>query len=221
MTTMTRFYNTIAAATEGLYKERGSKFIAYAFPISHEDEAISKLKQVRSNHPKARHYCYAYRLTPDGSVYRQNDDGEPSSTAGRPILGQIDSYELTNVLVVVVRYFGGKLLGASGLITAYKESTNDALKQAIIRKCEVRAHFELRFQYAIMGALMESLNRYGATILHQDFDEKGPTIRVSLPLTNPEQQMDQIIAATLHRYVGEIEGERTFEQMSVTRFEDH
>ena len=125
-------YQTIANPAEGFFKDRGSKFIAYAYPVDSESDWQERLAEVRQLHPKARHWCYAYRLGTDGNNFRANDDGEPSGTAGKPILGRIDSFELVNVMVVVVRYFGGTLLGASGLIHAYKEATADALKGAEI-----------------------------------------------------------------------------------------
>src|SRR5690606_2431913 len=109
------------------FKDRGSKFLAYAFPINDEQELKGKLKELKALHPKAGHHCYAYRLGLDGNQYRANDDGEPSGSAGKPILGQIDSAGVTNVLVVVVRYFGGTLLGVPGLINAYKTATAEAL----------------------------------------------------------------------------------------------
>lgn len=214
------FYHSIEKSSEGLYRERGSKFIAYAYPVASLADVTERLQEVRSMHPKARHHCYAYRLGMDGNEYRQNDDGEPSGTAGRPILGQIDSFELTNTLVVVVRYFGGKLLGASGLITAYKESTQDALQKAKIIRHEVQAHFRLSFHYAVMGSLMQNLNNMGARIEKQEFDE-SPSIWIALRLPDCETLMDRIIAGTLEMYEEEVQGKRTFDQLSVERFEDH
>lgn len=214
------FYFSIEKITQGLYKEKGSKFIAYAFPVESLDAVTEKLQEVKSMHPKARHHCYAYRLGTDGNEYRQNDDGEPSGTAGRPILGQIDSFDLTNTLVVVVRYFGGKLLGASGLTTAYKESASDALQKARVVRHEVRAHFRLSFDYAVMGSLMQNLNKYGARIEKQLFDE-DPAIWISLSLSDSEELMDRIIASTLDMYEEEVQGKRTFDQLSAERFEDH
>ena len=132
-------YQTIRGESNGEFRDRGSKFIAYAYPVYTEEEWQEKLEAVRKAHPKARHHCYAYRLGLDGHNFRANDDGEPSGTAGRPILGQIDSFGLVNVIVIVVRYFGGTLLGASGLITAYKNSAADALSRR--RPVLVHAHF--------------------------------------------------------------------------------
>ncbi len=214
------FYNSIEIKSEGLYKEKGSKFLAFAFPVVSLEEVTEKLQEVKSMHPKARHHCYAYRLGRNGNEYRLNDDGEPSGTAGRPIMGQIDSFELTNTLVIVVRYFGGKLLGASGLITAYKESTHEALQKAKVVRHEVRAHFQLSFDYAVMGTLMQNLNKYGARIDKQVFDE-SPSIWISLSLLDCETVIDRIIAATLNKYEEEVQGKRTFDQISVERFEDH
>ena len=125
-------YNTITAASEGLFTDRGSKFIAYAFPIKSEEEIKEYLEEIKKEHWKARHHCYAWRLGIDGNTYRANDDGEPSGTAGKPILGQLDSFEITDTLVVVVRYFGGTKLGVGGLINAYKSAAIDALQQVEI-----------------------------------------------------------------------------------------
>ena len=127
-------YKTVAGPAHGEYKDRGSKFLAYAFPVYAEEEWQARLEEVRREHPKARHHCYAYRLGLDGNNFRANDDGEPSGTAGRPILGQIDSFELVNILVIVVRYFGGTLLGASGLINAYRQDTGAGRRAGSQRK---------------------------------------------------------------------------------------
>jgi uncharacterized YigZ family protein len=123
-------YLTIAATSLGEFKEKGSKFLAYAYFVSNESDIKEKLDLLKKEHFKATHHCYAYRLGTDGKNYRANDDGEPSGTAGRPILGQIDSFGLTNLLIVVVRYYGGTKLGTSGLINAYRESAKEALSNA-------------------------------------------------------------------------------------------
>ncbi len=124
-------YFSIKEPAFGEYKEKGSKFLAYAFPVSNEEEIMLQLSTLKSQHPKARHFCYAYRLGINGLQYRINDDGEPSGTAGKPIYGQMLSHEFSDVFVVVVRYFGGTKLGASGLIQAYKQAAAEALDQAI------------------------------------------------------------------------------------------
>lgn len=156
---MTDTYHTLAAPSTGLYKEKGSKFIAYAFEVQSEQAVKDCLEEVRQEHFKARHHCYAYRLGLEGKRFRANDDGEPSGTAGRPILGQIDSFGLSNVLVVVVRYFGGTKLGTSGLKRAYKSSTIDALEQATIEERIVEQFFELVFDYAMTSDVMNYLKK--------------------------------------------------------------
>ena len=147
---MTDTYQTIAAPSVGEYKEKGSKFIAYTFAVHSEAEVKAQLEGLKKEHSKARHHCYAYRLGLDGKLFRANDDGEPSGTAGRPILGQIDSFGLSNVLAVVVRYFGGTKLGTAGLKRAYKESTKAAFQQAVIVEKIVEDQFSITFDYAFM-----------------------------------------------------------------------
>lgn len=170
---MKDFYKTITTECIGEFKDRGSKFIAYASPVFREDDCHQYLEQVRKLHPKARHHCYAYRLGLDKNNYRANDDGEPSGTAGRPILGQIDSFELTNVMVVVVRYFGGTLLGTSGLINAYKNSAADALEKAEIVERIVEEVYQLVFDYALMSNTMNAVKKLGLEIISQTFENEG------------------------------------------------
>lgn len=164
-------YLTLASPSLGEYRDRGSKFHAYAWPIKTEAEAQQYLESLRKEHPKARHHCYAYRLGLDKNNYRANDDGEPSGTAGKPILGQIDSFGLTNVFVVVVRYFGGTLLGTSGLINAYKSSTHDALQKAQVIEKLVEDVYRLRFEYALMPDVMNAVKKLDIHVLKQDFME--------------------------------------------------
>ena len=162
---------TISKPTTGEFRDRGSKFIAYAFPASTEEEWHACLEQVKKEHPKARHHCYAYRLGLDQNNFRANDDGEPSGTAGRPILGQIDSFGLTNVFVVVIRYFGGTLLGTSGLINAYKLSTKEALENAKIIEELVEDKVRILFDYGKMGEVMNAVKKTGLNIIAQYFEE--------------------------------------------------
>jgi uncharacterized YigZ family protein len=164
---------TIKEASTGEYKDRGSKFIAYAYSVQHEEEALAHLEHVRKEHFKARHHCFAWRIGVEGTRFRANDDGEPSGTAGRPILGQIDAFGMTNVFIVVVRYFGGTLLGASGLIQAYKEAAAEALRQAIPEEKIIKDQFEFDFDYALMPDVMQALHKLEIEILHQQFDERG------------------------------------------------
>ncbi len=186
MTEGTDIYYTIGEAAEGEYREKGSKFLAYAFPVSSEVEVREKLESVRKIHPKARHHVYAYRLHPDGSLYRANDDGEPSGTGGRPILGQIDKRELTNTLIVVARYFGGTLLGASGLIRAYRAGAADALAKARIREKFLAHNYRIGFDYEKMGDLMRVAKSFDAEILAQHF-ELHPSLDVAVRKSRSEE----------------------------------
>lgn len=157
-------FKTIASASEGLFKDKGSKFIAYAYPVKTEDEIKEHIKVLKDQHYKARHHCYAFRLGKHGDMYRANDDGEPSGTAGRPIYGQLLSFELTNILVVVVRYFGGTLLGTSGLINAYKTATSEVLSQATLIDVIVSDIYQLRFDYTIQSLVERVIKEFDLNI---------------------------------------------------------
>ncbi|MCU0432766.1 MAG: YigZ family protein [Bacteroidia bacterium] len=163
-------FKTIAAPAEGIFKDRGSRFLAFAFPVKNEDEIRTHLETLRKAHPGANHHCYAWRLGADKQRYRANDDGEPSGTAGRPILGQLQSFDLTDVVVIVVRYFGGTLLGAGGLVQAYKTAAAEALKVARIEERFVTENYELTFDYAAMNAVMKLLKDFDATQSAQQFE---------------------------------------------------
>lgn len=189
-------YTTLAEPAEGIFRDRGSKFLAYAWQISDVADIEPLLSRLRKEHPKARHHCYAWRLGTDGTQYRANDDGEPSGTAGRPILGQIDHFGLTNVLVVVVRYFGGTLLGTSGLIQAYRESAADALGPAVLARKRVTQPVTIRFDYIHMNAVMQAIKQYPAEIARQDFGEL-PEIQVNIPLTETEDFLLRLRAQVL------------------------
>jgi len=148
-------YKTISTASEGLFKDKGSKFIAYAYPVTSEDQIKEIVQSIKKEHYSARHHCYAWRLGPEKLLFRANDDGEPSSTAGKPILGQIQSFDLTNILIVVVRYFGGTLLGVSGLINAYRNAAFDAINQAEIVEKLVEKELLIEFDYSVMNDVMK------------------------------------------------------------------
>jgi len=163
-------YKTIESASEGIFRDKGSKFIAYAYPIRSEEEVKPIITTLRAEHAKARHFCYAYRLTPDRSVFRINDDGEPSGTAGRPILNCLLSEDITNILVVVVRYFGGTLLGVPGLINAYKTASVEAIKAAIIINKTVNDVYEVNFDYLQMNDVMKLIKEENIDVLAQQFD---------------------------------------------------
>lgn len=164
-------YFTIKAVAEGIYKEKGSKFYAFAYPVSSEDEIKSCLQELKKQYYDARHHCYAYILGKDKLNYRSNDDGEPGNSAGPPILGQIRSKELTDVLVVVVRYFGGTKLGVGGLITAYKTSTQEALENAEIITKYLEKEFKITFEYPQMNDVMKLVKDFDLKILDQYFEQ--------------------------------------------------
>ncbi|MBO9684683.1 MAG: YigZ family protein [Flavisolibacter sp.] len=161
-------YYTIEKSSVAEFKDRGSKFLAYAFPVSTADDFKKRLKELKEEHPKAAHHCFAYRLGIDNNNFRSSDDGEPSGSAGKPILGQIDSKELTNVAVVVVRYFGGTLLGVPGLINAYKTSTSLALQLTAIIQKPVLVQYELQFDYTLMNEVMMVVKRFGCVVLQNE-----------------------------------------------------
>lgn len=153
-------YKTLAAPSEGLYKEKGSKFLAFAYPVHNLDDIKAHLEQLRKDYFDARHHCYAYILGPRKDAFRANDDGEPSGTGGRPIHGQLLSADLTDTLIVVVRYFGGILLGASGLANAYKTAARDAIDHATIIEKTIDARYRLGFEYVTMNDVMRILKDY-------------------------------------------------------------
>lgn len=163
-------YRTISAPAEGLYKEKGSKFLAFAFPVTTVEEVKEHLDALRKRYFDARHHCYAYILGPTKEAYRVNDDGEPSGTGGRPIHGQLLSADLTNTLIVVVRYFGGILLGASGLANAYKAAARDAIANATIKECTIDVTYRLHFQYPLMNDVMRILKEQNLTPRNQVFE---------------------------------------------------
>ena len=164
-------YQSIEAPSQGLFKDNGSRFIAFAYPVETEDQVKEHVSALKKEYHDARHHCFAYRLGYKGDVWRASDDGEPSGSAGRPILGQIDSLGLSDVLVVVVRYFGGIKLGIPGLIRAYKTSTADALQQAAVVPKIAGKHFRLQFGYLAMNDVMKVLKEMDLSPRDQDFGE--------------------------------------------------
>lgn len=163
-------FKSIFELSTGIYKDNGSKFLAFAYPVSTIDEIKSILQEIKKEYFDARHHCYAYRLGHTGEVWRANDDGEPSSTAGKPIYGQILSAELSDILIVVVRYFGGIKLGVPGLIRAYKSATADAIANAQIIEKIATEPFTIKFDYLQMNAVMKRLKDLDITPLKQDFN---------------------------------------------------
>ena len=163
-------YSTIDKTSEGLYKEKGSKFIARAFPVKTEEDVKAYLTDLRKEFYDARHHCYAYQLGFDKSAFRMNDDGEPSGTAGRPIFGQIQSHDLTNILIVVIRYFGGTKLGVSGLIKAYKSAAKEAIYYNKIVTKTIDEVYQLNFAYPIMNDVMKVMKDYSLEQFDQAFE---------------------------------------------------
>ena len=162
------FYLTIEKESMAEFKDRGSRFLAYAFPVSSAADFKKRLRELKEDHPKAVHHCFAYRLGTDGNNFRSSDDGEPSGSAGKPILGQIDSKELVNMAIVVVRYFGGTLLGVPGLINAYKTAASFALQMNPIVKRPVTINYRLQFDYTILNDVMRIIKKNDCVILRQE-----------------------------------------------------
>jgi len=163
-------YLTIKAFSEGLNKEKGSRFIAMAWPVTTQEEIKSILENIRKEHHSARHHCYAWMLGQNRQNYRVNDDGEPSGSAGKPILGQINAFQVTNILIIVVRYFGGKLLGVSGLINAYRSAAESALKNSEITELYIQDYFELIFPYVCLNDVMKVIKDEEAGQSQQKFE---------------------------------------------------
>lgn len=163
-------FKTIEAQAEGIYKEKGSRFIALAYPVTREEEIRDIIAGLKEKYYDARHHCYAWRLGAAKTHFRANDDGEPSSTAGKPILGQIQSNDLTNILIVVIRYFGGIKLGVSGLINAYREAAADALRNALIIEKTVDEQLRIHFSYMVMNDVMKIVKEEEPEVLDRNFE---------------------------------------------------
>ncbi|MDO3642849.1 YigZ family protein [Mucilaginibacter sp. L3T2-6] len=192
-------YRTIEKPAESIFRDRGSKFLAFAFPVINETELKARLAILKNEHPKANHHCWAMRLTPDRSVFRLNDDGEPSGTAGRPILNTLLSHNLTNIAIVVVRYFGGTLLGVPGLINAYKTAAEEALKSATVIEKTVNDVYAIAFDYLQMNDVMRIVKDDGLHIAEQAFDNN-----CSITVTIRQIQVNQSLAK-----LSKIEGVKT------------
>ncbi len=183
-------YKTIAAASEEvLYKEKNSKFFGYAFPVTTEEEIKEILERLRKEHFSARHWCYAYQIGTEKIQYRANDDGEPNNSAGMPIYGQIQSFEVTNILVVVVRYFGGVKLGVGGLISAYKITAQMALENSEIVERTIDKHFIISFGYANMNKVMRIIKEKNLQIVSQKM-EMDCEIEISIRKKNVQNLLD-------------------------------
>jgi len=183
-------YKTIAKPAEGSYSEKRSKFLAYAFPVQNEQEVKQRLAEIQKKHWDARHHCYAYILGPHKDAYRLNDNGEPSGTAGRPIYGQLLSKDLTNTLVIVVRYFGGIKLGVSGLQNAYKVAAKEALDAAVIEERTVQEQYRVVFEYVKMNDIMQILKDPEIQVLDRQSD-----MRCTYTISVRQRDADRITEA--------------------------
>lgn len=183
---MDTFYKTIEQSAQAEYKDRGSRFLAYAFPIKTPAEFKLRLQELKKEHPKANHHCFAYRIGLDGNTFRVADDGEPSGTAGRPILGQIDSKELTGVAIVVVRYFGGTLLGVPGLINAYKTAASFVLQVIPEVQKPILVTYTLEFNYPQLNDIMVVVKQQKCEVLKQEL-QLFCSMQLGIPLANEEE----------------------------------
>lgn len=185
-------YKTIEKPVENtLLKEKGSKFIGFAFPVNNEEELKNALEKIRAEHPKATHHCYAFRIGLNGENYRANDDGEPSGSAGLPIYNQLLANEITNVLVISVRYYGGTKLGVSGLVKAYKESAKITLEEANIITKELETEIEIKFQFNQQNTIFTLLSKFDAKVLNFDAQENC-ILTASLKIAQKENISDKL-----------------------------
>ncbi len=181
-------YLTIESEAGGLFKDRGSRFISRAYPVTSPDEVKQILEELRKEYHDARHHCFAYRIGPGDGEFRTSDDGEPANSAGKPIYGQIISHNLTNILIVVIRYFGGTLLGVGGLINAYRSATRDALQNAKIIEKTFDSVIRVTFPYSLINEVMKTIKEEKAAVLFQEFSEPS-LIRIRIR----NSQTDKII----------------------------
>ena len=184
-------YNTIEKPSVAEFKDKGSKFIAYAFPIADVNEFKEELAAIKKEHPKATHHCFAYRLGLERDNFRVSDDGEPSGSAGRPILGQIDSKQVTNVLIIVVRYFGGTLLGVPGLINAYKTAASFALQVTPVVQKPILINYRLQFDYTQMNEVMKIIKRFDCVVLQQEM-QLFSVMGIAIAKKNAEEVLSKI-----------------------------
>ncbi len=182
------FYNCIEKNAVAEFKDRGSKFLAYAYPVESPEEFKKYLLALKKEHPKAVHHCFAYRIGTDGNVFRVSDDGEPSGSAGRPMLGQIDSKQITNVAVIVVRYFGGTLLGVPGLINAYKTAAALALQVVPVVQKQITVNYKIQFDYTQVNEVLQLLKQQGCVIISQDLQ-----LFCLITVAIPKNKIDEVM----------------------------
>jgi uncharacterized YigZ family protein len=207
-------YKTIEKPSKGEYKDKGSKFIAYAFEINSEQEFKIHLDEIKKEHFKARHHCYAYAIGPNHEKYRYNDDGEPGGTAGLPIYNQIKSKNLSNIAIIVVRYFGGTKLGVPGLINAYKESTKDALKNGIIIDRYIEDTISIKYDFKYTGEIMKVINSTDAIISENNF-EIIPELVIRIRKSKTADFIKNVYSAILKRDISDITTDEKIEGLKV------
>ena len=181
-------YKEIKSLSLGIYKEKGSKFIAYSYPVYSEQEVKERLEEVKKIEHSARHHCYAYIINPDKSLQRANDDGEPSFTAGKQILGQIQSNNLTNILIIVVRYFGGIKLGVPGLIRSYKTAAADSISQGVFVTKTIKEQYKVSFKYPLMNDVMRLIKEHNLEVINTNFQ-----IDCNLIFAVPKSKADNLV----------------------------
>lgn len=207
-------YKSIAHETLGEFKDRGSKFIAYLFPIKNVEGFEKRLKELKKEHLKSRHHCYAYRIGIEGEPFRINDDGEPSGTAGKPIFGQLLKTELSDVACIVVRYFGGVKLGTSGLIQAYKGAAQEAIEHAEIIEKTITIEISISFSYEHLGKIMSCLKQMDIEDIQKDFTEEA-TLRFLIPKSKVEETKNSFLAKMLNRSISDIIGDEKIPGISI------
>ncbi|MDP3002098.1 MAG: YigZ family protein [Bacteroidales bacterium] len=195
-------YTTIKSSSQAIYKEKRSRFIAFAYPVSNQEEIKPIIDKISKEHHEARHHCYAYMIGQERMIWRVNDDGEPSGTAGRPILGQINSFGLTNILIVVSRYFGGTLLGVSGLINAYRTAAAAAIQNAEIIELTLQEFYEITYLYVSMNDVMKILKEENIVQSDQFFDLEC-RIKVNFRASTREKILNRLsrIEGLKYRYI--------------------
>jgi len=184
-------YKTIKTLSQGVFKDKGSKFLSFAYPVSEQESVKPIIDELKKKYHDANHHCYAYMIGYQRETYRVNDDGEPSGTAGKPILGQINSAGLTNILIVVVRYFGGTLLGTSGLINAYKHAAAGAINSAVITELFVKDYYQIKFPYESLSQVMKIIKEENIGIANQVFDISCSII-IDFKILNGEKILEKL-----------------------------
>ncbi len=214
-------YRTIAAEATSEIRERASKFLGYAFPLTHAQEWQAYLEQVKQLHPKATHHCYAYRYGPGTDLFRANDDGEPSGSAGKPILGQIDSFGLANILIVVVRYYGGTKLGVPGLIHAYREAAKLALDAAEIIEAYYTIQLKVKALYPAIPDVMQVGKQFDWQIIDQAYTAEAQTITAHLRESFYIEFWEELQVKAGGLYPDEIQEGRVSPDIEIERIMDH